>query len=368
MHQEIEVVVADRVAPEESGIPFVAVDLAQPETLEAALTGADTVINTAGPFDRWGATVLDVAIELGVDYIDVCDDPEPTLELLDRNDAAQARGVRAIVGLGVSPGLTNFLAMIAAQRLDTADLLTTFWGDPAEGMGRDQAVAQAAALASSFEAGRAAYTHLIVQTSSEVPVWRSHALTREQAWLRAYRVTTAAGETGVYRVIGHPEPVTLPATLDVGDCLNIGTVNAGTDSLMLPVLARVAAGEIEAEEAIAEIASQLRGHPERIMTERVGDALPRNLGAAAVGSKGGVPDGVIVFPGGPLDGSMSLETARPAVVGALLLTKVQPGVHAPETAFDAETYLAYYSRCYWGGEPAYRVDSAGAEAVKEVLS
>lgn len=361
----VQTTVADRVPPRDPELSFVQVDLAAPETVQAALAGADVVINAAGPFDRWGTTVLDAAISAGVDYIDVCDDPQPTIELLARDDAARVRGIRAIIGLGVSPGMTNYLAKIAAKQLDAVSMLATFWGDPAEGMSVEDAFSQAGALAAAFDTGRAAYTHLIVQTASEVPVWRDHAAVRERAWKRAYRVTTSLGETGIFRVIGHPEPVTLPRILEIGDCVNIGTVNVGVDRIMLPVLDRVAAGEIEADAAIALVAAEIRNAPERLATERRGARLPRNIGAAAVGSKTGEADGVVVFPGGPLNGSMSLETARPAVVGALHMNEVVPGVHAPETAFDAEFFLSSYAAMYWQGEAPYLVDAAGAGAVLE---
>ncbi len=362
----MDVTVADRVRPRDETLNFVAIDLAEPASLHAAFAGADAVINAAGPFDRWGTTVLDAAIESGIDYIDVCDDPEPTLELLKRDAAARERGVRAVVGLGVSPGLTNFLAVIASQQLDTVDTLATFWGNSAEGMSIEQARAQSEAVAASFDAGRAAYTHLIVQTSSEVPVWRNHETVAERAWVRAYRVTTSQKATGLYRVIGHPEPVTLPRTIAMSDCLNIGTVSAGVDRIMLPVLDRVAAGEIDADAALSQIASDIRKEPERLATARIGDVLPRNIGAAAVGTRDGEADGVVVFPAGRLDGSMSLETARPAVVGAVNLRQAQAGVHAPETAFDAENFLASYAEIYWQGGKAYLVDEAGPNAVQEV--
>lgn len=368
-HKDVSVIVADRVKPQDPDQQFIAIDLADPASLRAAFAGSDVVINTSGPFDRWGSVVLDAAIDTGTNYIDVCDDPEPTLEMIGRDAAAKKAGIRAVIGLGVSPGLTNYLAMVAAQNLDTVDLLTTFWGDSAEGRSREEAVERALGLAHSFEEGRAAYTHLIVQTSSEVQVWRDHAPVKERAWRKAYRVTTSRGETGIYRVIGHPEPVTLPNTVRTRDCLNIGTVDAGADRLMLPVLDRVIAGEIDAGQALLEMARQLREKPESIMTERHGEQLPRKIGAAAVGERNGGRDGVVVFPGGPIPGSMSLITARPAVVGALHIDEVPVGVHSPEDAFDARTYLEHYARQYWdaGTEP-FVLDRAGASAVVETGS
>jgi hypothetical protein len=66
---------------------------------------------------------------------------------------------------------------------------------------------------------------------------------------------------------------------------------------------------------------------------------------------------------------MSLITARPAVVGALHIDEVPVGVHSPEDAFDARTYLEHYARLYWdaGTEP-FVLDRAGASAVVEADS
>ena len=47
------------------------------------MSGATRVVmNTVGPFFRFGVPILTAAIDAGTDYIDVCDDWEPTLEML----------------------------------------------------------------------------------------------------------------------------------------------------------------------------------------------------------------------------------------------------------------------------------------------
>ncbi|WP_433229113.1 saccharopine dehydrogenase NADP-binding domain-containing protein [Actinomadura formosensis] len=362
-HSGHAVTIADRVPPEGSPVAFAEVDLADDAALARVLAGADVVVNTTGPFDLWGAKVLDVAIEQGVHYVDVCDDPAATEELMKRDAAARRAGVRAIVGLGVSPGLTNYLGMIAARGLDEVDTVATFWGDSREGMDPDAAAEHAHALAAAFTAGRAAYTHLIMQTAADVPVWRDGAPVRERAWRTAYRVRASNGETGLYRMIGHPEPVTMPRAVTLRDCVNIGTVNAGTDRLMLPVLDRVAAGELTPEAAIAEIAAQLTAHPQALATPSRGPRLRRLIGAVATGTAGGRAEGIIVFPGGPVDGSMSLETARPAVVGVLRIDEAPAGVHAPEGAFEASAFLEHYAAVYWDGGEPYIKDVAGPGAL-----
>ncbi|OUS89662.1 saccharopine dehydrogenase family protein [Rhodococcus sp. NCIMB 12038] len=363
---DANIVIADRNKPRDGSFEFVELDLADGESLRRAVRGAQVVVNTSGPFDRWGTVVLDAAIECGVDYIDVCDDPAPTIELLKRDEAARNAGVRAVVGLGISPGMSNLLAVVAARQLDSVDLLTTFWGRPGDGKDLDEATEFANSMASAFEGGRAAFTHLIAQAAAEIPVWRNGAAAYEPAWRAAYRVTTSDGETGLYRVIGHPEPVTLPHTVASRDCINIGTIEEGADRLLLPYLDRVGAGELSETEALGAIAADLRAHPEKLVTERVGDPIKAFVGVAATGEKDGAQTGIVVLPGGSVDGSMSLETARPAVVGVLVLSDVPVGVHSPETAFDPDKYLTAYSDTYWGGAEAYVVDVAGPTAVERV--
>ncbi|MFC7447162.1 saccharopine dehydrogenase NADP-binding domain-containing protein [Rhodococcus daqingensis] len=365
-HSHVEVRVADRTQPRDPGLDFSEVDLADVATLDTAIAGADVVVNTAGPFDRWGTVVLDAAIASGVNYVDVCDDPIPTAELLDRDDAARAAGVRAVIGLGMSPGLTNFLAVVAARQLDSVDLLATFWGDPGEGKSMAEAETMAAAMASAFEEGRAAFHHLIVQASAMAPIWRDGQQAECRAWKEAYRVTTSSGATGVFRMIGHPEPVTLPRAVDVQECVNVGTIDAGSDALMLPTLDRVSRGEIDVPTALKFLAAQLRARPQVLATPRVGPALSVFGGAAVTGERDGLRSGVVVLPGGPVDGSMSLETARPAAVGVLSIDSAEVGVHAPESAFDADAFLAKFSDIYWDGVPGFVVDEAGPDAIVRV--
>ena len=54
------------------------IDVTQRTELKSVMRGADLVMNCVGPFFRFGVPVLKAAIEAGVDYLDICDDPEPT--------------------------------------------------------------------------------------------------------------------------------------------------------------------------------------------------------------------------------------------------------------------------------------------------
>lgn len=120
-----------------AGVTGVAVDATSHASLLDVMRGADVVLNCIGPFYRFGPPILDAAIEAGVNYVDVCDDLKPTVVMLERNDVAAARGIKALVGMGNSPGLANvFVALCAQMFLDQVlgvDIMHIHGGEPEEG-------------------------------------------------------------------------------------------------------------------------------------------------------------------------------------------------------------------------------------------
>ncbi len=112
-------------------------DATSAESLAGVLEGHDVVCNCVGPFYRFGPPILEAAIEAGVDYVDVCDDLEPTRTMLELDGKAKERGVKALVGMGNSPGLANvFVKMVADNFLDevhAAHIMHIHGGEPTEG-------------------------------------------------------------------------------------------------------------------------------------------------------------------------------------------------------------------------------------------
>lgn len=352
-----EVTIADATPGDAvEGTERVVVDIREESQLASLLEAHDLVVNTLGPFDRWGGLVLDAAIAAGTDYLDICDDPLPTLDLLGRDAAAKAKGIRAIIGLGASPGLSNLLGVIAARQLDETVTLTNYWGDPHEELPAAAAASEAERLAAAFRGGRAALTHLIAQASGTVPIWKDGARADVRPWTETYEVRLSSGESGTYRLIGHPEPVTLPGHVAVSTSFCIGTMGKSVDRVVLSVLAEVEAGRLTPSEATLEVANRIEADPSQLVSEASGPPLPALIGTVACGYRGGEEWSVTAMPGGPTDGSMSTETARPAVLGIELLEGVAPGVHPPEGAFEPEEFLRAFSDREWAGAPPYRLD------------
>ncbi|MDN5939455.1 MAG: saccharopine dehydrogenase NADP-binding domain-containing protein, partial [Salinisphaera sp.] len=98
---EVEsVTIADIDAKGAAAAASVLGDKAQPLTLDIldaramdrALAPADLVLNTSGPYFRFGLPAFHAALEAGRAYFDVCDDPEPTLGMLTADHRARKAG------------------------------------------------------------------------------------------------------------------------------------------------------------------------------------------------------------------------------------------------------------------------------------
>ncbi|MFT6043096.1 MAG: saccharopine dehydrogenase-like NADP-dependent oxidoreductase [Porticoccaceae bacterium] len=103
------------------------VDITQAESLAASLEGIDLVMNTDEPIYRFGKIVLQACIAAKVNYLDICDDWEPTLELLAMDQVAKDAGITAIIGMGATPGISNLMGAKVIAELDTVDEVYTGW-------------------------------------------------------------------------------------------------------------------------------------------------------------------------------------------------------------------------------------------------
>jgi hypothetical protein len=119
-------------------------------------------------------------------------------------------------------------------------------------------------------------------------------------------------------------------------------------------------------DALAEAADRVVADPSLLIVPSGGEPLPGLIGAVAIGQKDGALRSVTAMPGGETAGSMSFETARVAVLGAELLEHAPPGVHAPESAFDADAFLTEFSTREWAAAPPCLIDQRDGEAVVRV--
>ncbi|WP_461154641.1 saccharopine dehydrogenase family protein [Saccharopolyspora tripterygii] len=304
-------------------------DISEPDALARALGGVDIVLNTAGPFYRFGREVLSAAIAAGTNYIDICDDWEPTLEMLELDAPARAAGVTAVLGMGASPGTSNLLALLAMNKCDEVDRAYTVWrasGVPTLPPDAPDPVPSAATL------------HWVHNCTEAIKTWRQGVLTDDHALEEISLSYPGRGEDAAW-VCGHPEPLTLPRTRpEVKESLNLMVSRRGLMEALQRIATRVRAGELDVYSASV----QLLREP-NLVGKAAGPApkLP-NLFAVAEGRKNGAPIRAGAQPLILPNANMGEMTGYPLAIAALMMARGEvdrPGVHAPEGAVDPDTYF-----------------------------
>lgn len=304
-------------------------DAASATEVRRVVEGARVVVNCVGPFYRYGPPVLDAVIGAGIDYVDVCDDLDPTLLMLERDEAARAAGVTAIIGMGNSPGLANLFARLCADDLldtvDAVDIMHAHGGEPDE--------------------GPAVVKHRIHAMTNDVPLFVDGEFVR-------VRMLEASGQAYVretdFRDVGrlpvypypHPETITIPRHLPgVQRVTNLGIVfPLSYFSLTMDTVRAGLPDEAAVDAAV-----------ERILRER-----PRLLSAAGVtgpagclkvvvsGRKDGEPHTYVASVSSTTQGAGE-GTGIPVALAATLVARDglhAPGVSPPEAVVPVAELLA----------------------------
>lgn len=313
------------------------VDATDGGALRRLLEDADVVLNTVGPFYRFGVPILEAAIDTGCHYLDINDDWEPTLDMLALDERAEGAGVTAIIGLGASPGISNLLAVKAMAGLDTVDEVLTGWSLGAMGDASEEDAPDA-------RGPSAALVHWMHQCSGSIRVWRGGAFVDVRP-VEERAVDFPSVGTGRAWSVGHPEAITLPMTFpEIGSSANLMT---GPTSLMAAVAQLRDA--IDARQLTVEQAAQMMSQPvpddlKQSMRAERGNApeLPP-LFALATGSKDGAPRRVGALILGAPSGGMGGITGIPLALGLPLFESGEAprrGVFAPEGIVDPDAFFA----------------------------
>ena len=276
---------------------------------------------------RHNVPVTDAAIAAGVHLVDLGSYYPETVAQLERHDAAVAAGCRIVPGCGVAPGLTNILARLGADQLDTVEAIRLYsyithpmWTSPG-------------IVITRFDAS--------VGTSV---VFEDGALVERPSFSgeEAIAFPEPYGEQHVH-LVPHPEPVTLPRSIDVANVVfKVG----------------YPADETRRIEVLLEL-----GFDREAPFDLDGVAIsPRRFAAAYIGSRGIAADERSanvkqvrvegVRAGKPLtlvydfavervgQSASSAITGTVAAIAADMVARGGPvGVHPPEGAFEARTFI-----------------------------
>ena len=308
-------------------------DASDVESVKRTIRDSDVVLNCVGPFYEYGPRILRAAIGVGVNYVDICDDYDATVEQLKMDDDARRVGIKAVIGMGSSPGLANLLAKYAAQHLldrtEAIDIYHAHGGEPTE--------------------GAAVVKHRIHSMEMDIPVF----LDGEFKTVKLFEESGKSLEEdfefpviGKYRVYAypHPETITLPKFIKgVRRVTNLGLVLPPDYAELIKTLVRIGMtshpplkiGDVEVdplEFAVAFILSK-RGE----LLKKAG--LTEPVGCVTVAAKGEKNGRSVRYYFSLASKGMGMGegTGIPAAIGAMLMGmgKVEgEGVMPPEACID----------------------------------
>ncbi len=104
-----------------------AIDVNDRRQVLSAMSGAKVVANFTGPGFVYAPIVVSAAVEAGVNYVDINDDLDAIPRVLAFDQAARDKGITVLCGMGVSPGMTDLHARLAADKLDRVDEVHIIW-------------------------------------------------------------------------------------------------------------------------------------------------------------------------------------------------------------------------------------------------
>jgi short subunit dehydrogenase-like uncharacterized protein len=249
--------------PREVHRRLAAVDALDGAGLADHLGDVDLVVNGIRPWRESVRSAVQVCLELGVDYLDFADDAVAAAWALAQHEAASERGVRLLIGAGMSPGLSNILARELAdlvdevQDVDVGFCHTEPVGRPRSTAALYQTLLLAQGRAGVWEDGEAA----------EVPAFGTG---------QRFRFASPIGEREV-RPVAHPEALTLPRNL-AGvrnvQCLG-GRHPRPADAVLRNVGQAVGSGELSVEDAIDVLKGALAGRAGSRRVRRVAKSAVR---------------------------------------------------------------------------------------------
>jgi len=357
-----EIVIADRdvaavhrlcgqLADAPARVSAAQVDVTDDAGLRRALGPADLVVNTVGPYYRFGVPVLRAAIAAQTHYVDICDDWEPTVQMLELDETASAAGICAVIGMGASPGVSNLLAVTAAAELDTVRDAYTAWPVDVPGMGGDGAEV----LLGPDGRPSAAAVHWMLQSSGKICAVRDGQLTFERP-LRPVGLALPRGRRGTAYTVGHPEPITLRRTLGLsGEAVNLMVIRPRTLAYLDVLRRDTDRRRLTHETAAMQFAKPnllryLKSVPLSLRSKGPGNLPP--FFAAVSGTRAGRDHMVLAHldlsgAAAGLFGDMARATGIPLAVGLAQIvdgTARRPGVHPPDAVIDTPRFFTDLAR------------------------
>lgn len=315
------------------GITAAEVNADDPSSLREVISGSTVVLNCIGPYYKYGPPILEVAIDAGIDYVDICDDMDATEVMLEMDGRAREAGISALVGMGSSPGMANLLVKFTAEDLlsevESVDIYHAHGGEAVE--------------------GPAVIKHRFHSMEIDIPVfldgeYRTVKLFEESG--KALEEVVDFRDVGTYPVYAypHPETITLPKYIKgIKRVTNLGLVVPTPYAQLIKDMVRLGLTSdeplevqgrmiIPREFAVAYVISRRNG-----LLEEAGINQPMGcLKIVIKGKKDGEPH-TYTFSMSSRGMGMGEGTGIPAALGAIVMGQgkiTRKGVFPPEAAVN----------------------------------
>lgn len=317
----------------------IGLDVTNIDALKEQMEQADVVINTVGPFFKYGPPILEASLDAGCDYLDINDDWEPTLEMLQFHEKAESNSKTAILGMGASPGLTNMLGAAAIGELDAVETLYTGW--TMDGATPEEESSQSGV--------NAAMVHAVQQMTGTVRI-HNDGKSKMVKPLKEIEVDFPGFGKFKPRIFGHPEAITFPHHFKtIRNSINLAH---GSGFGVLKWIMRLVDWKIISVERAAGIVQNLsssiredlekQGIDSRLNLKNTNLSEPPPLYALAIGLKDGEKASCgTMFNSSELI-SMGEATGIPLACGLKLLVDgkiLKKGVFAPEGVIDPNNFF-----------------------------
>jgi saccharopine dehydrogenase-like NADP-dependent oxidoreductase len=331
----------------------VEIDVQDSEGLVGLLRDRDILLTTVGPYYRFGVPILRSAIEARCHYIDICDDWEPTLEMLDLDREAREAGVTALVGVGASPGISNLLAVKAMSLLDTVEELVTGWGLGDSRSGEPEAAGEGGSYGAAIE-------HWVHQFTGKIRLYRGGQLIDVSPLEEVQLDFPGTGRVSAHTV-GHPEPITLPRFRpEIRNSCNVMDLSPETIVMLRWLAAKVNGGRVSIPDAadwLLDVVTSGSVGWKDLFFSTLGPKYfwtalrekmrgkrnhPSSIFALAIGQREGKRTTVGVAPTSAPAGGMGGATGVPMAVALAMFARGQVerhGVFAPEAIIQPDPFF-----------------------------
>lgn len=296
-------------------------DVANINQLKELMKKHDLIINVVGPFSKFAIPIMKSAIDNKINYIDICDDIQPTFDALSLDKEAKEANIFILLSMGWFPGTSNLRAKALADQMDSVEEIVTGW------------VAGKKAAEEKPSSGIAGTDHYIKALTGKITSFRNGKMVKIPAFHQGVPLKFPE-PLGLYTCyqLEHPEPVTLPLVIPgIKTASNLGSLYPSYRNKKIQRLTRAVDFKLLPQKFVSKYLAMQAKTKSKV-------SLPVMNGSyiACIGKKNG-KRGQLRYSATNTSVTTAEATSQPlacAIILSMQKGKIKPGVHLPEKAIN----------------------------------